>query len=325
MTTVQKNETPIFNFFLSQSYIISRTHCIVLSSWQSPDCQRKIHHAGSNSPRGEAAAALCPQHMHKIEHIYGEITDVHCWPHTAQTAFTPMASSCSPFWLDRVEFHGSKVAPGPLPLHKPCQGSCHAGSQQNHRLTGWFGLERTLKILQFHPVPWAGTSPSRPAMRRLSRLTSHQAAPRVILIRAGTCCRARLEGIALGCLWMRAELQGGGGGGGEGGGELCRSHRCLQSRESHPKGQLGSQSHLPGVQHPHGASPCQQPSWKGIPAPKGWGHPLQQPQHTGQGIVPATLLSSRHRGLAAAGGFVWLFLLSLSWLGAYCAFPTATE
>lgn len=46
----------------------------------------------------------------------------------------------------------------------------------------------------------------------------------------------------------------------------------------------------------------------GVPAPKERGHPLQQPQHTGQGIVEATLFSSRHRGLAAAGGFVWLFL-----------------
>lgn len=35
-------------------------------------------------------------------------------------------------------------------------------NSQSHRSIKKFGLEWTLKIIQFHPLPWAGTLPTRP-------------------------------------------------------------------------------------------------------------------------------------------------------------------
>lgn len=116
---------------------------------------------------------------------------------------------------------------------------------------------------------------------------------------------------------MRAELQGGGGrGGGGGGGEqscAAATAACWQGKPS--QGTAGEPQPPRRVQHPQRATspPVQHPQRAtsplgGVPAPSR-GHPLRQAQHKVRALFRPRFFSSRHTGLAAAGGFVWLFLL----------------
>ena len=115
-----------------------------------------------------------------------------------------------------------------------------------------------------------------------------------------------------------------------GGGEPCRSRCHPPSRESRPRGSTpspvaGSHGHLPRVQPPHGASPCKRPSWRGVPTPNEWGHPLRAVGSTRAGalFLPCCLPAGVCReGLPAQaaeqllGGFClafFFFPLSLSW------------
>lgn len=115
-----------------------------LSTWHSPDCWRKIHHAGSNSLREERLLQLraLRRQTHTLQDVYA-YTYGRGWPHKSQTGtqktHIAMASSCSSLWLDRVEVHWLQYMCMRWVIdlfcqqqmqsqHKPPWGNCHTGA-----------------------------------------------------------------------------------------------------------------------------------------------------------------------------------------------------
>lgn len=138
---------------------------MVLSSWQRPDCQRKAHQAGSNSPRGEAAAALCPQHMHSIEHIHRDTlmcTAGHTHHRQHSHSWGQQCLILLPFLAgqDGIPPTGSKVSHGPLPCTNLAREAVVLAASRTIDSRNGLDCKGPLKPSSSSPVPWQGPPPA---------------------------------------------------------------------------------------------------------------------------------------------------------------------